>query len=66
MRAHGAAVKAYREVGKHEIGLVVNIEPKYPATRLAPTMPAADAARARLHESSSTCIRHCSAITRRS
>jgi len=32
MRAHGAAVKAYREIGKHEIGLVVNIEPKYPAT----------------------------------
>ena len=32
MRAHGAAVKAYREIGKHEIGLVVNIEPKYPST----------------------------------
>ena len=32
MRAHGAAVKAYREVGKHEIGLVVNLEPKYPAS----------------------------------
>jgi beta-glucosidase len=32
MRAHGAAVKAYREIGKHEIGLVVNIEPKYPAS----------------------------------
>lgn len=32
MRAHGAAVKAYREVGAHEIGLVVNIEPKYPAS----------------------------------
>ncbi len=32
MRAHGAAVKAYREFGKHEIGLVVNIEPKYPAS----------------------------------
>ena len=32
MRAHGAAVKVYREVGAHEIGLVVNIEPKYPAT----------------------------------
>ena len=32
MRAHGAAVQAYRAVGKHEIGLVVNIEPKYPAT----------------------------------
>jgi beta-glucosidase len=32
MRAHGAAVKAYREIGKHEIGLVVNLEPKYPAS----------------------------------
>ncbi len=32
MRAHGAAVQAYREVGKHEIGLVVNLEPKYPAS----------------------------------
>ncbi|MDB5680131.1 GH1 family beta-glucosidase [Sphingomonas bacterium] len=32
MRAHGAAVKAYRDVGKHEIGLVVNLEPKYPAS----------------------------------
>ncbi|HEY5711800.1 MAG TPA: GH1 family beta-glucosidase [Allosphingosinicella sp.] len=31
MLAHGAAVKRYREVGAHEIGLVVNIEPKYPA-----------------------------------
>lgn len=32
MRAHGAAVKAYRETGRHEIGLVVNIEPKYAAS----------------------------------
>ncbi|HEX8217535.1 MAG TPA: GH1 family beta-glucosidase [Allosphingosinicella sp.] len=32
MLAHGAAVKRYREVGAHEIGLVVNIEPKYPAS----------------------------------
>ena len=32
MRAHGTAVKVYREIGAHEIGLVVNIEPKYPAT----------------------------------
>jgi beta-glucosidase len=32
MRAHGAAVKVYREIGAHEIGLVVNIEPKYPAS----------------------------------
>ena len=32
LRAHGAAVRAYRSIGKHEIGLVVNIEPKYPAS----------------------------------
>lgn len=32
LRAHGAAVQAYRAIGKHEIGLVVNIEPKYPAS----------------------------------
>ena len=32
MRSHGAAVQAYRAEGRHEIGLVVNIEPKYPAS----------------------------------
>jgi beta-glucosidase len=32
LRAHGAAVRAYRAEGKHEIGLVVNLEPKYPAS----------------------------------
>jgi beta-glucosidase len=32
LRAHGAAVKAYRAEGKHEVGIVVNIEPKYPAS----------------------------------
>ena len=32
LRAHGAAVQAYRAEGKHEIGLVVNLEPKYPAS----------------------------------
>ena len=32
LRAHGAAVQAYRAHGKHRIGLVVNIEPKYPAS----------------------------------
>src|SRR3546814_18485563 len=32
MRAHGAAVRAYRSEGAHEIGLVVNIETKYPAS----------------------------------
>ena len=30
--AHGAAVQAYRAVGRNEIGLVVNIEPKYAAS----------------------------------
>jgi beta-glucosidase len=33
LRAHGAAVQTYRASGKHEIGLVVNLEPKYPASR---------------------------------
>jgi beta-glucosidase len=32
LRAHGSAVQAYRAIGKHEIGLVNNLEPKYPAS----------------------------------
>jgi beta-glucosidase len=32
LRAHGAAVAAYRATGRHRIGLVVNLEPKYPAS----------------------------------
>ncbi len=32
MRAHGAAVQAYRAEAGQRIGLVVNLEPKYPAT----------------------------------
>jgi beta-glucosidase len=32
LRAHGAAVRAYRAEGRHRIGLVVNLEPKYPAS----------------------------------
>lgn len=32
LRAHGAAVRRYREVASHEIGIVLNIEPKYPAS----------------------------------
>lgn len=32
LRSHGAAVKAYRAEGAHKIGVVVNIEPKYPST----------------------------------
>ncbi len=33
LRAHGAAVASYRAVGKHQIGVVVNLEPKYPASQ---------------------------------
>ena len=32
MRAHGAGVAAYRAVGRHEVGLVLNLEPKVPAS----------------------------------
>jgi beta-glucosidase len=32
MRAHGAAVLAYRAAAKGQVGLVVNLEPKYPAS----------------------------------
>jgi beta-glucosidase len=32
MRAHGAGVQALRACGARNIGLVVNLEPKYPAT----------------------------------
>ncbi len=32
LRAHGQAVQVYREMGRHRIGLVVNMEPKYPAS----------------------------------
>ena len=40
MRAHAAAVRAYRAEGKHAVGLVVNIEPKYPASRAAADLAA--------------------------
>ncbi|HEY4597242.1 MAG TPA: family 1 glycosylhydrolase, partial [Thermoanaerobaculia bacterium] len=32
MLAHAAGVEVYRAEGKHQIGLVVNLEPKYPAS----------------------------------
>jgi beta-glucosidase len=32
LRAHASAVQAYRATGKHQIGIVVNIEPKDPAS----------------------------------
>jgi beta-glucosidase len=43
LRAHAAAVAAYRSVGRHEIGLVVNLEPQHPAS----DRPADQAAAAR-------------------
>jgi len=50
MRAHGAAVKAYREIGRHEIGLVVNIEPKYPASASPEDLAATRRAAAYMNE----------------
>jgi beta-glucosidase len=35
LRAHAKAVQAYRAEGRHQVGLVVNIEPKYPASQSA-------------------------------
>jgi beta-glucosidase len=32
LRAHAEAVRAYRAEGHHRIGIVVNLEPKYPAS----------------------------------
>jgi beta-glucosidase len=32
LRAHAAAVEAYRAAGRHRIGVVVNLEPKHPAS----------------------------------
>lgn len=46
LRSHGLAVKAYRETGKHQIGIVVNIEPKHPASKSAEDLAAARRAHA--------------------
>jgi beta-glucosidase len=32
LRAHGEAVRAYRAEGRHRVGIVVNLEPKYSAS----------------------------------
>ena len=32
LRAHAAGVEAYRAEGKHQVGIVLNLEPKYPAS----------------------------------
>ena len=50
MRAHGAAVQAYRAVGAHDIGLVVNIEPKHAASDSAEDAAAVKRAHAYMNE----------------
>ena len=40
MRAHGAAVLAYRAEAKDRVGIVVNLEPKYPASESAEDLAA--------------------------
>jgi beta-glucosidase len=40
LRSHALAVRAYRAEGRHQVGLVVNIEPKYPASRSAQDLAA--------------------------
>ena len=46
LRAHAAAVQAYRAIGRHRIGIVVNLEPKYPASDSADDHAAASRAHA--------------------
>ena len=41
LRAHAAGVQAYRAAGGHQVGLVVNLEPKYPASGRAEDLAAA-------------------------
>jgi beta-glucosidase len=40
LRAHASAVQAYRAEGRHGIGLVVNLDPKYPASQSAEDLAA--------------------------
>jgi beta-glucosidase len=46
LRAHGAGVQAYRAEGKNQIGIVVNLEPKYAATQSAEDLAAVKRAHA--------------------
>jgi beta-glucosidase len=41
LRAHAAAATAYRAVGRHRIGLTVNLEPQHPASDTAADLAAA-------------------------
>jgi beta-glucosidase len=50
LRAHGAAVQAYRAGGRHQVGIVVNIEPKYPASDAPEDIAATRRAHAYMNE----------------
>ena len=50
MRASGAGVEAYRAYGHHEIGVVFNIEPKYPHTDSAEDLAATRRAHAYMNQ----------------
>lgn len=50
MRASGAGIQAYRAHGKHEIGVVFNFEPKYPASDRAEDVAAARRAHAYMNQ----------------
>ena len=50
MRASGAAIQAYRAAARHEIGVVFNIEPKYPASQSPEDLAATRRAHAYMNE----------------
>jgi beta-glucosidase len=50
MRASGAGIQAYRALGKHEIGVVFNIEPKYPHSDSAEDLAATGRAHAYMNQ----------------
>ncbi|QNK03580.1 GH1 family beta-glucosidase [Dyella telluris] len=50
MRASGAGIQAYRALGKHQIGVVFNIEPKYPASNSPEDIAATKRAHAYMNE----------------
>jgi beta-glucosidase len=50
MRASGAAIQAYRGVGRHQVGVVFNIEPKYPASERSEDVAATARAHAYMNQ----------------
>jgi beta-glucosidase len=50
MRASGAGIQAYRAHGRHAIGVVFNIEPKYPASQAPDDLAATRRAHAYMNE----------------